>query len=114
MWRKDECGAWIKRFHHAHRESELGWEIDYITAGGRDDLSNPRAVHWQNYVAGGVGHVVCKVTADPGGIKNKPGKRADRFALQRSDARRGREDLLRGLRMTFADDCRPADGLPLI
>jgi hypothetical protein len=73
-WRKDQCGAWMKRGHYANRESEFGWEIDYITPGGRDDLSNLRAVHWQNYVAGGIGHVVCKVTADPGGIKNKAGK----------------------------------------
>lgn len=74
LWRKDECGAWIKRSHYGKRDSEFGWEIDHITPGGPDELSNLRVVQWQNYVTGGVGHVICKVTADPGGIKNKQAK----------------------------------------
>ena len=71
VWRKDECGAWIRRGHYGNRNSEFGWEIDHITAGGPDKLSNLRVLHWQNYLAGGVGRVICKVTADPGGIRNK-------------------------------------------
>lgn len=71
VWRKDECGAWVERAHYGDRESEFGWEIDYITPGGSARLDNLRVLQWENYVAGGVGNPVCKVTADPGGIKNK-------------------------------------------
>lgn len=71
VWRKDECGAWIRRTHYGNRDSEFGWEIDYITAGGPARPDNLRVVHWENYLAGGVGHVVCKVTADSAGIKNR-------------------------------------------
>ena len=71
VWRKDECGAWVKRSHYGNRNSEFGWEIDYITAGGSEDLTNLRVLQWQNYLAGGVGKAICKVTADDGDIRNK-------------------------------------------
>ena len=70
-WRKDECGAWIKRNHYEDRNSEFGWKIDHIIPGGPNDLSNRRVLQWQNYVAGGSGRVICKVTAEHGGINNK-------------------------------------------
>lgn len=71
VWRKDECGAWIKHSHYGNRNSEFGWEIDHITAGGSEDLTNLRVLQWQNYLAGGVGRAICKVTADGGNIRNK-------------------------------------------
>ncbi|MDF1658832.1 MAG: hypothetical protein P1U58_14550 [Verrucomicrobiales bacterium] len=27
LWRKDECGNWIRRLDYGRRESEFGWEI---------------------------------------------------------------------------------------
>ncbi len=71
VWRKDQCGAWIKRPFYGDRSSEFGWEIDYITPGGPAEPANLRVLQWENYLAGGVGRAVCKVTADPGGIRNK-------------------------------------------
>jgi len=32
-FRKDQCGAWIKRDKHGDRNSSYGWEIDHITPG---------------------------------------------------------------------------------
>lgn len=72
IWRKDECGAWVRRDHYQNRDSEFGWNIDYITPGGLEEPANLRVLQWKNYVAGGVGRVVCKITADRGGIKNRP------------------------------------------
>ena len=71
IWRKDECGAWVKHNHYGNRNSEFGWEVDHIVAGGSEDLSNLRVLQWQNYLAGGVGRVICKITADDGAIRNK-------------------------------------------
>lgn len=68
-WRKDECGAWIKRSHYGDHDSEFGWRIDFITPGGSSELSNLRVLQWQNHVAGS--RVICKVTAEVGGITNK-------------------------------------------
>ncbi len=53
MWRKDECGAWIFRGDYGKRNSQYGWEIDYIvpvSEGGTDDLSNLRPLHCENTV----------------------------------------------------------------
>ena len=47
VWRKDECGAWIRHGHYGNQDSEFGWEIDHITAVGPDDLSNLRVLQWQ-------------------------------------------------------------------
>ncbi len=69
--RKDECGAWVKRNHYGNRKSNYGWEIDHITAGGSEDLTNLRVLQWQNYLAGGIGKAICKVIADDGDVRNK-------------------------------------------
>jgi hypothetical protein len=53
LWRKDEYGAWMLRSHYEKRDSEYGWEIDYIKPapeGGTDELSNLRPLHWENIV----------------------------------------------------------------
>ena len=62
-WRKDECGAWIGRQDYGNRDSEYGWEVDHITPGGPDQLSNLRPLQWQNNVDKSDGRFKCKVTA---------------------------------------------------
>ena len=50
-FRKDCCGAWIKRDAYGDRDSRYGWEIDHIepsSKGGDDIISNARPLHWKN------------------------------------------------------------------
>ena len=50
-FRKDQCGAWMRRFGYGDKNSMLGWGIDHISAkseGGRDELSNLRPLQWRN------------------------------------------------------------------
>jgi hypothetical protein len=70
-WRKDECGAWIRRIHYEHSNSEFGWKIVNVSLGGPDELTKLRALHWQNRYDWALGQAHCKVTADSGGIANK-------------------------------------------
>lgn len=63
IWRKDECGAWIGRSYYGNRNSEYGWEIDHISPGGPDILSNLRPLQWRNNVDKSSGRLKCNVTA---------------------------------------------------
>ena len=50
IYRKDKCGAWIKKSLHASTGT-FGWEIDHIKAsanGGGNQLSNLQPLHWKN------------------------------------------------------------------
>lgn len=69
QFRKDQCGAWIIRSEYGNRNSDYGWEIDHISPGGADVLSNLRPLQWQNNVAKSDGHLKVRVTAE--GNKNK-------------------------------------------
>ncbi|MGU5848691.1 HNH endonuclease signature motif containing protein [Aeromonas hydrophila] len=65
-FRKDQCGAWIKRQEYGNRNSIYGWEIDHITPvskGGKDILSNLRPLHWQNNASRQDGRLACVVTS---------------------------------------------------
>ena len=64
QWRKDQCGAWIGRNQYGNRNSEYGWEIDHISPGGSDDVSNLRPLQCENNVAKSDGRLACPVKAD--------------------------------------------------
>jgi hypothetical protein len=71
-WRKDDCNAWIGRAEYGDRNSPYGWEIDHISPGGPDALSNLRPLQWENNVAKSDGRLGCVVTSS--GNKNVPAK----------------------------------------
>ena len=53
VWRKDQCGAFIKWNCYGDRSSQTncGWEIDHmqpVSLGGTDDLGNLLPMHWRN------------------------------------------------------------------
>jgi hypothetical protein len=63
-FRKDQCGAWIKRTDYGNRQSLFGWEIDYITPiseDGADAISNLRPLHWKNNDSKSDGRLVCAI-----------------------------------------------------
>ena len=47
-WRQDECGAWIRREHYGREDSEFGWKIANVSAGGPDNAENLRPLHHAN------------------------------------------------------------------
>ena len=64
-FRKDQCGAWIKRSDYGNRESLFGWEIGRIAPNsqdGSDAISNLRPLHWRNASNSG-GRLVCMITS---------------------------------------------------
>ncbi len=66
IWRKDECGAWMRWDFYEERGSQFGWEVDQIvsvTEGGGWDLSNLRPLQWWNKVSKRAGRLVCPMTA---------------------------------------------------
>lgn len=70
-WRKDECGAWIRREHYGNRNSEFGWEINRAGPHASDETSSLRALHWQNNAHTRVGKLRCKVKAEAEGMSNR-------------------------------------------
>ena len=63
VYRKDECGAWIRRNQYGNRNSQYGWEVDHISPGGSDTLSNLRPLQWKNNTDKSDGRLKCNVTA---------------------------------------------------
>ena len=64
IWRKDVCGAWMKRVSYGNRDSQYGWEVDHIDPDGEDYLANLRPLQWENNVAKSDGKTECVVTAN--------------------------------------------------
>ncbi|GAB4509377.1 MAG: hypothetical protein Tsb004_10080 [Allomuricauda sp.] len=51
VYRKDRCGAWIKRSEYGNTLSQYGWEIDHdlpVSRGGKDELNNLQPLQWEN------------------------------------------------------------------
>lgn len=68
VWRKDACGAFIRRQDYGNTNSQYGWEIDHVrpvAAGGTDDISNLQPLQWENnrHKADNYPHWSCKVRA---------------------------------------------------
>jgi hypothetical protein len=76
VYRKDECGAWIKRDQYEVTDEELsyGWTIEGIIPYSNDvnnDISNLKPLQWENNKNKMNGKYRSKVVSD--GVSNKYG-----------------------------------------
>ncbi len=63
-FRKDTCGAWVRRDDFQNFNSDFGWDIDYVVPkakGGTDAPTNVRPLHWRNGQARRTDRLVCAV-----------------------------------------------------
>jgi hypothetical protein len=67
-WRKDECGAWIKRNQYGNQASEFGWKIEPIAPGNPQTPENLRPYQHENTFNTASGQQQCRVTADREGV----------------------------------------------
>lgn len=72
-WCQDQCGAWLHREQYDNAESEYGWKILNIVAGGGDELDNLQPFHWNNTFNIANGKPQCRVTADRTGLNPTQG-----------------------------------------
>lgn len=92
MFRKDCCGAWIKRDQYNNRDSDFGWEVDHIypesllkERGASDeeikDIRNLRPMNWRNNVSKGINYPIYKsyVTAE----NNKNVEREEEYEVNK-------------------------------
>lgn len=74
-WRQDNCGAWLQRDQYNKSDSEYGWKILNIVAGGSEDIENLQPYHWRNTYDIENGHAQCSISADR--TKLTPGQYID-------------------------------------
>lgn len=73
LFRKDACGAVMARSQYGMRDSNFGWEVDYvypIEMGGDDNIENLRAMQWQNVESKGSDFPVYKSAVSFKGFEN--------------------------------------------
>lgn len=68
LWRLDACNAWIRRDHFGRHDSEFGWKIENISAGGPDTPENLRPYHLSNRYDIANRRQLCSVIADRTGV----------------------------------------------
>ena len=67
-WRKDECGAWIRRNLYGNQVSEFGWKIENVAPGKPQAIENLRPYQHENSFDKATGQRHCRVTADREGL----------------------------------------------
>lgn len=68
VWRKDECGAWIRYDHYGSEDSDFGWKVVRVSIGGASEPVDLRPFHYENDYNRTTGQRVCKVKADREGV----------------------------------------------
>jgi hypothetical protein len=69
VWRKDACGAWLRREHYGNQTSEYGWKIELTAPGTPDDVTRLGPFHRKNSFDPNTGEARCQVTADRDAIQ---------------------------------------------
>lgn len=64
VWRKDECGAWIKYEHYGSEKSEFAWKILNVSAGSSSRPESLRPFHRENDFNRNTGLAVCRIKAN--------------------------------------------------
>ena len=67
-WRRDQCGAWMRREHYGRTDSEFGWKIANISAGGPDSLANLQPFNCANAYDRANHRPHCQLVADLSGV----------------------------------------------
>ena len=67
-WRKDECGAWIRRDQYGNQVSEFGWKIENVASGTPQTIENLRPFQHENSFDRATGQQHCRITADREGM----------------------------------------------
>lgn len=73
LFRKDACGAVIARSQYGMKDSNFGWDVDYVypvELGGDDNIENLRAMQWQNVESKGSDFPVYKSAVSFKGFEN--------------------------------------------
>ena len=68
-WRKDRCGAWMRREQYGMESTEFAWKIENISPGGADEVENLQPFHRANTFNRNTGKATCHVTADRQGLR---------------------------------------------
>lgn len=64
VWRRDMCGAWIRRDHYGNDRSDFGWKIVNVSAGEPDAAAHLRALHHANAYDRANQKATCRLRAD--------------------------------------------------
>lgn len=80
-WREDTCGAWMQRDQLNNANSEFGWHIRNIEAGGDNNPEQLRPFHVENEYNLMSRAPECRITADrnqvpPTAVLGKPKNRS--------------------------------------